>query len=68
VDSSFALNDGALGMLLVLACVPFDQGEALDDGALFGGNHLDDLAALAFFGTGDDDHVIPFFNVKFLHN
>jgi hypothetical protein len=48
--------------------VPLDHFEALDQDALLLGVDLENLAAPALFGPGDDHDLIPFFDMCFGHN
>jgi hypothetical protein len=68
VDRAFSLDNGALGLVLILARVTLDHLEALDDKALLLGLYLENLAAPALFGAGDDHDLIPFFDMGFGHN
>src|SRR5436189_3840324 len=64
----FPLDDGTLRVVLILPGMALDQFDPFDDRALLVALDLDDLAALAFFCPGDDDHFVALFNVRFRHN
>jgi len=68
MNRSLALNDGTLGVRLILTGVTLDHLHSFHNGPLFGALDFNDLAALAFFGTSDHNNVIAFFHMKFLHN
>jgi hypothetical protein len=55
-------------MALILACVTLDHFEALDQDALVLVINVENLAAPALLGTGDDDDLLSFFDMSFGHN
>lgn len=67
MNGSLALRDSAIRMLLRLLEMSLDHCNALDTSALLSGNELENLAALALVGTGDDDDFVAAFEMGFRH-
>ena len=67
VHGSFALDNRALRIILIFAGMLFDHFDPFNYDPVLLPQDLNDLAALAAFGAGDDHHFIPFFYMKFLH-
>src|SRR5438552_8728533 len=70
VQSDFALDDRALGTVLigVFLQVLLDHLGRFDVDAVLVPQDLKNLAALAALRAGDNHHLISFFDVKLLHN
>src|SRR5688572_24726403 len=67
MNGTFALDDGAVRVLLVLARVLLDHVRAFHDGPLFLDQDFNNATALAFFRAGDDDDLVALFYVS-CHN
>ena len=64
VERAFALDDAALGLLLRFAGGFLDEIDALDDDAAAVAQDLEDLAALALLGAGEDDDFVVLLDVE----
>src|SRR5438105_8729177 len=67
VNGAFALDGRALAMLLAFSRVPLDQHDPFDNHPPLAAQDADNPPALAALGAGDDDDLIPFFDVAFKH-
>jgi len=61
MNGAFALDDGALGVLLRFLQVALDHGDAFDARPLFFSEDLKNLALLALMGARDDDDDVAAF-------
>jgi len=68
MNRAFALDDGALGIILILARVPLDHFDPFHDHTLLVPQDLNDAPALPALGASQDYDLIAFFDMKFLHN
>ena len=63
MDRTFAFNNRALRVLLILAGVTLDHFQAFDQHTLFLRRDFQDFAALAFILAGDDQDLITSFDM-----